>query len=64
MVEKYVAMQVYLNSLRAELEAEEGQDLIEYALLAFLISVALATVLPGVATAITNVFNDVVTALS
>jgi len=42
---------------------ESGQDLIEYALIAALISVALAGTLPAVATAITGVFTSVETAL-
>ncbi len=42
---------------------EEGQDLIEYALLAALIAVALVATLPLVATAIDGVFQDVITAL-
>jgi pilus assembly protein Flp/PilA len=43
---------------------DEGQDLIEYALLAALISVALVLILPGVATAITTTFNNVIDALT
>jgi pilus assembly protein Flp/PilA len=43
---------------------EEGQDLIEYALLAALISVALVLILPGVAAAITTTFNNVIAALT
>ena len=43
---------------------EEGQDLIEYALLAALIAVALAGTLPLVATAIDDVFQAVIGALA
>lgn len=46
------------------IKREEGQDLIEYALLAALISVVLAAILPNVATAITTVFNNVIGALT
>jgi len=46
------------------LRDDEGQDLIEYALLAALISVALVLILPGVATAITTTFNNVIAALT
>jgi len=43
---------------------ENGQDLIEYALLASMISIAAIAVLPGVGTAVTNVFTAVTTALT
>jgi pilus assembly protein Flp/PilA len=46
------------------LRREEGQDLIEYALLAFLISVAVIAVLALVAPRIRAVFSAVVSALS
>jgi Flp pilus assembly pilin Flp len=46
------------------LRREEGQDLIEYALLAFLISVALIAVLILVAPQIRDVFCSVISALS
>jgi pilus assembly protein Flp/PilA len=45
------------------MKEEEGQDLIEYALLAALIAVVVALVLPNLATAITATFNKVITAL-
>jgi pilus assembly protein Flp/PilA len=38
---------------------EDGQDMIEYALLAALIAVVIAAVLPGLATAISDTFGDV-----
>ena len=38
---------------------EEGQDLIEYALLIVLIVLVVAAVLPGVGDAISNVFNTI-----
>jgi Flp pilus assembly pilin Flp len=46
------------------LRREEGQDLIEYALLAFLIAVALVALLPLVATQLSKVFSQVISALS
>ncbi len=42
---------------------EEGQDLVEYALLITLISLALVVAMQGLATAISNVFAATVTKL-
>ncbi len=42
---------------------EEGQDLIEYALLIVLIVLVVAAVLPGVGSAISTVFTDITTQL-
>jgi Flp pilus assembly pilin Flp len=56
--------EVMKNLIARFIKKEEGQDLIEYALLAALISVVLAAVLPNVATAITAVFNAVIGALT
>jgi pilus assembly protein Flp/PilA len=42
---------------------EEGQDLIEYALLAALIAVVVAAALPALATSIEGVFNRVETSM-
>ncbi len=42
---------------------EEGQDLIEYALLIVLIVLVVAAVLPGVGTAISGVFTTITTQL-
>ena len=54
-------METYLRRLVRE---DEGQDLIEYALLAALIAVALIGTLNAVATGNTNIFNQVTAALS
>jgi pilus assembly protein Flp/PilA len=43
---------------------EEGQDLVEYALLVALISLAAVGVVTGVATRITSIFQSISTALS
>jgi pilus assembly protein Flp/PilA len=43
---------------------EEGQDLVEYALLVALISLFAVTAVGGVANAITGVFNKVSTAIN
>jgi len=50
--------------LRRFIRGEEGQDLIEYALLAALIAVALIATLQAVATGSTNIFSQVTTALA
>ena len=43
---------------------EEGQDLVEYALLLTLISLALITSIGGIATAVTKVFTNVSNSLA
>lgn len=43
---------------------DSGADLVEYALLVGLVSLALVVTLPGVATAITGLFNRVITSLN
>jgi Flp pilus assembly pilin Flp len=58
--EELTMLQYLLTYLQSR---EEGQDLVEYALLLVLIAIVVAAVLPGVATAISNVFNDIVAAL-
>jgi len=50
-----------LNRLRTE---EEGQDLVEYALVVALLALAVAAVLPALAAAIVNAFNGGVTVLN
>lgn len=54
---------MYLNMLRMKAQElvndEEGQDLIEYALLAVLISVACVAAISPVATAIRRVFSTI-----
>jgi len=54
---------MYLNMLRMKAQQlvndEEGQDLIEYALLAVLISVACVAAIGPVATAIKTVFSTI-----
>ena len=54
---------IYLNMLRMKAQQlvndEEGQDLIEYALLAVLISVACVAAIGPVATAIKTVFSTI-----
>jgi pilus assembly protein Flp/PilA len=52
-----------LDSLVARLEREEGQDMIEYALLAALISIVAIAVILLVGPYLRNLFQDVVNAL-
>lgn len=53
-----------LTYVRSFIRREEGQDLIEYALLAALVAVGAVVVLGSVSDGIDNVFNDVVAALT
>ncbi len=53
----YVKLQEMMNR-------EEGQDLVEYALLLSLISLALVTSINGVTRAITTIFNNISTSLT
>ena len=55
---------LYLRIRNWLAEREEGQDLIEYALLAALIAVALIAILGNVAGGIEGVFQRVITALN
>lgn len=64
MLKAYVMLNLYAQELVERMEREEGQDLIEYALLAALISVVLVVALQAVATEISTVFSKVVSALS
>lgn len=52
-----------LTAVRSFIRREEGQDLIEYALLAALIAVGAVTILGTVNGEINGVFQDVVDAL-
>ena len=51
------------DSLLARLEREEGQDMIEYALLAALISIVAIAIILLVGPYLKNLFQDVVNAL-
>jgi pilus assembly protein Flp/PilA len=55
----YLTMQTVLRALKDE----SGQDLIEYALLAALISVACIAAMTPLATAISTTFNTVVSSM-
>lgn len=45
-------------------EEDEGQDLLEYALLAALVALGVTAALKPLATAISTIFNNVLTSLS
>ena len=49
-----------LNSYLATLKQEEGQDLVEYALIIALVSIALVGALGGLTTGIAGVFTTIV----
>ena len=55
----YVKMLVKLEAAKELVTREEGQDLVEYALLVSLLSVAAIAFLPGLATAVSNTFTAV-----
>jgi pilus assembly protein Flp/PilA len=45
-------------------KSTEGQDLIEYALMAGFVAVAAGAIMPGVATSISTIFSEVVSTLT
>jgi pilus assembly protein Flp/PilA len=59
----YALLTVYLK-LQALANREEGQDLVEYALVICLISLAAITGVNYVATAVTTVFSNISTSLA
>jgi pilus assembly protein Flp/PilA len=59
-----VAMKSFFISLRGRLEPEEGQALVEYALILGLISVVAIALLSAIGTDITNILSKVSTALA
>ena len=56
-------LKLYVN-LQNLAKNERGQDLVEYALLIALISLAVITSVKGVATAVNNVFSNVSSSLA
>jgi len=56
-------LQDMLHNLVARLEREEGQDMIEYALLAALISIVAIAIIILIGPYLVNLFQDVVNAL-
>jgi pilus assembly protein Flp/PilA len=63
-VAQQMKLKEMLDSLVARLEREEGQDMIEYALLAALISIVAIAVIILVGPYLRNLFQDVVNALA
>ena len=59
-----VAMKSFFISLHARLEREEGQALVEYALILGLISVVAIALLSAVGTDVSNILSKVSTALA
>lgn len=57
----FLAMYVKLNNL---MKQEEGQDLIEYALVAALIAVVSITMMKSVGSAVNTVFSNISSALA
>ena len=62
-VAQQMKLQDMLQTLVARLEREEGQDMIEYALLAALISIVAIAIILLVGPYLKNLFQDVVNAL-
>ena len=62
-VAQQMKLQDMLKNLVARLEREEGQDMIEYALLAALISIVAIAIILLVGPYLKNLFQDVVNAL-
>ena len=53
-----------MNNLLALLRRDEkGVTTVEYAIMLFLVAIAVATAAPSISTAVTNVFSDAITAM-
>lgn len=57
----FLNLQVKVQNLAS---GEEGQDLVEYALMLTMISLALISAMQGIATAVNGVFNTISTTLA
>lgn len=57
--QKYFARNIMLNTFKNFVREEEGQDLVEYALLLALITLAVAAVLPAFGDALKAVWTSV-----
>jgi len=53
-----------LKKLMAKMQNEEGQGLVEYALIIFMVSIAVIVILPQLGTRIAAIFQQIVTALT
>lgn len=64
MIQTWVAMQLWLEDATANLrKREEGQTLVEYALILVLIAIVVIIVLTLVGTRVNNIFNQVANSL-
>jgi pilus assembly protein Flp/PilA len=52
-----------LKKLMAKMQKEEGQGLVEYALIIVLVSIAVIIALTAMGTSVSSVFNNIVTKL-
>jgi pilus assembly protein Flp/PilA len=59
----FMQLSAYKENLAVRLEREEGQDMIEYALLAALISIVAIAIILLIGPYLQNLFEDVVNAL-
>jgi pilus assembly protein Flp/PilA len=59
----FMLLSAYKGDLAIRLEREEGQDMIEYALLAALISIVAIAIILLIGPYLVNLFQDVVNAL-
>ena len=57
-------MRLLCSYLRAYLRTEDGANMVEYALIAALISIAAIAILPGVGKAVADIFTNITTALN
>ncbi len=57
-------MELLCNRLRLLIDDSEGQDLVEYALLAGFVAVAAGALLPGISTSISTIFSHMGSVLS
>ncbi len=64
MLQNYAMLEVYLRNLVAFLTDEEGQDLIEYALLVALISIIAVVSITAAGESVSILFSRVAVALS
>ena len=57
-------MMALITFIQNLFKREEGQTFAEYALILFIIVIAVIVIFPGLATALINVFQNIITALT
>jgi pilus assembly protein Flp/PilA len=57
-------IELFWNRLRLLIDDTEGQDLVEYALLAGFVAVAAGALLPGISTSVSTIFSRMGSVLS